>query len=135
MCVSTFQQSARVEGGRGRGNFQLKQQDANQHDTEADGNPLDRHGTELELLEQACRDSGRSLRFWADLTDGLDARALALLVSRAHMVQPEESASSDSLRQDQNEAVKLFSQVERRDRQVFLRALRGLVGLRKGRLN
>ncbi|MFY0310599.1 hypothetical protein ACFMBG_11980 [Leisingera sp. D0M16] len=90
---------------------------------------------ERELLRKACEASGRSLGFWSDLTEGMDQRSLALLVSRAHMVSPETSDFYDSLRRDQREVISMLSQVGYRDRGVFLRALRGLIELRKGRLN
>ena len=91
------------------------------------------HGTDLELLNKACKMSGRSLAFWARLTEGLDEDALALLVSRAPMFSSELPAFSEDLRRDQKEAVTLLSLVGQRDRQVFLRALRGLVELRGNR--
>ncbi|UWQ27121.1 hypothetical protein K3553_19655 (plasmid) [Leisingera aquaemixtae] len=90
---------------------------------------------ELELLRKASEASGRSLGFWSDLTEGLDQRSIALLVSRAHMVSPDGSAVPDTLAQDQREVLAMLSQVGHRDRGVFLRALRGLIDLRKGRLN
>lgn len=90
---------------------------------------------ELELLRKASEASGRSLGFWSELTDGLDQKSLALLVSRAHMVSPENSRSCDALERDQREVLTMLSQVGHRDRGVFMRALRGLIELRKGRLN
>lgn len=89
----------------------------------------------LELLRKASEVSGRSLSFWSDLTEGLDQRSLVLLVSRAHLVSPDLSEAYDSLRRDQREVMSMLSQVGHRDRGVFLRALRGLIELRKGRLN
>lgn len=40
----------------------------------------------LELLKLARAGSGRSLDFWADLTEGLSRDALEIIVSRAHMI-------------------------------------------------
>ncbi|UWQ65011.1 hypothetical protein K3723_19565 (plasmid) [Leisingera caerulea] len=51
------------------------------------------------------------------------------------MVSPENSRSCDALERDQREVLSMLSQVGHRDRGVFLRALRGLIELRKGRLN
>jgi len=51
------------------------------------------------------------------------------------MVSPEIPESYDSLPRDQREVISMLSQVGHRDRGVFLRALRGLIDLRKGRLN
>lgn len=90
---------------------------------------------ERELLRKACEASGRSLGFWSDLTEGLDQRSLALLVSRAHMVSPDMPESCGTLTREQSEVISMLSQVGHRDRGVFLRALRGLIELRKGRLN
>ncbi|MEW2911426.1 hypothetical protein [Leisingera sp. JC11] len=113
----------------------MKQTDTNPlHTLEEKGEP-DLHGAELELLNTASKASGRSLAFWARLTEGLDEKALALLASRARMVSPELPASGDGLQQDQKETVALLSLVGQRDRQVFLRALRSLVDLRTGQQN
>ncbi|MCF6433830.1 MULTISPECIES: hypothetical protein [unclassified Leisingera] len=113
----------------------MKQADANfLHSEENEGTP-DLRGAELELLEKARKLSGRSIAFWARLTEGLDEDARALLVSRAHMVSSEFTASSDDLRRDQGEAIALLSLVGQRDRQVFIKALRNLVEFRAGRKN
>ncbi|WP_291729708.1 hypothetical protein [Leisingera sp. F5] len=113
----------------------MKQTDANPWHAEGKESAPDLHGAELELLNKACKVSGRSLAFWARLTEGLDEDARALLVSRARMFASELPASSDDLPRDQKEAVTLLSLVGWRDRRIFLRALRSLVELRAGRKN
>jgi len=113
----------------------LKQTDAEPYRAKEGECDPGRRRKERELLEKACRASGRNLGFWASFTDGLDESSLALLAARAHMVSPEISVSCDHLQRDLREAVSLFSQVGDRDRQAFLRALRGLAALRKGRQN
>lgn len=101
----------------------------------AQGRGQDTRSGELERLQKACKISGRSLSFWTDLTKGLDAASLALLVSRAQLLSTEFSSSCDRLQQDQREAVSLFSQIGPRDRHTFLTALRSLVAHRNGQLN
>ncbi|MDC0657791.1 hypothetical protein N6L27_07275 [Leisingera sp. SS27] len=115
--------------------FQLKQTDANPWHAEGAEVARVLQGAELELLNKACKVSGKSLAFWARLTEGLDEGARAMLVSRARMFSSELPGSCNDLPQDQKEAVTLLSLVGRRDRQVFLRALRSLVELRAGRKN
>ncbi|WP_323783730.1 hypothetical protein [Leisingera sp.] len=113
----------------------MKQTDANPWNTEGNDGALDLQGAELELLNKACKASGRSLAFWTRLTEGLDESARSLLVSRARMLLSELPASPDDLPRDQKEAVSLLSLVGRRDRQIFLKALQSLVELRAGREN
>jgi len=43
-------------------------------------------GSELDLLKEARRASGRSLDFWSEFTDGIDQKSLEIILSRAHMV-------------------------------------------------
>lgn len=48
----------------------------------------------LELLKKARRESGMSLDFWVDLTEGLDQSSLEILVGRSSIF-PKYKNSSD----------------------------------------
>lgn len=117
------------------GEFPLKPTDEIPPRPGGTGGSLPPRGSDQELLQKACRLSGRSLSFWAELTSGVDPDSLALLVSRAGLVSTEFSATCEPLQRDQREAVSLFSQIGPRDRNTFLNGLRSLVALRNGKLN